>query len=76
MNEGSKAMIYLATIKSNVIVLHVEACKRARGIVAKGATLDAAERAAAVIEGDLPSRICSCARKRVDTVQSLRVVTR
>ena len=75
-NEGSQAMIYLATIKANVIVLHVETCKRARGIVAEGSTLDKAEQAAAAtLEGDLPARLCSCARKRVATVQSLRVTT-
>lgn len=70
-------MIYLAAIEANVIVLHVESCKRARNIVAKAATLGAADEAAtATIEGDLPTRICSCARKRVATVQSLRVVSK
>ena len=76
-HEGSKAMIYLATIEASVIVLHVESCKRARNIVAQASTLDAAdEAAAATVASDLPTRVCSCARKRVATVTSLRVVNK
>ena len=70
-------MTYLAAIEANVIVLHVEACKRARNIVAKASTLDAADAAAAgTVEGELPTRVCSCARKPVATIKSLRVVSK